>query len=946
MTSNAKGRDVLKRFLVWSSFTGKGSRANKRDNIAFPKKMDNRIIDDIIKNVDLDLLTDALTHKRSSSPHYLKRNPKTFVKVERNSKNGKVGITFATTDAKVATVEKANKALAVTKTIIDMADNSQRKPSVTKKEPYIGHLDNTSQASVRQISTKNNSITGSRNNESMNSKIFKKSNTLLNTLTKARKAFAASKKVIDEEQVNIKRKSSVALDVAAKSSILPETGLTHISKEPTKHEKIAEEEVVTTHITKEQSIGKGLTHITKESSSPTDDKTVTNAEKKSEEVSDVLASLADDENAPKNIESGKAESGSAEIALQPDRRVFVTDRKNSSLTVKKTKTAMVVSQDNNVNHVQQTNITSSNESSTANSNTSTAGESTVNKAENKTKEAEKIQVNLDEKKENITEPASSPEGNKRDTNTDIPVNSTTTTDSNTAESDKHRLEDTEAETLKRQKETIQRLKEAKAAHQRYEVAKQELAEKVKELYILANQFEKDDTNDQILEVKNFISKNQEKRDEEGHPGVALSSVRSHPSNSISTESTDGEPKGFTLGALDKSTHEVAIHPDPPAARVEKVYDLGLPGGVKVDDFSSALSSTRKTETKAENPQEEETLKVLAEAIKQDMDEISKNEKEKKIITSVTSSFSALPKHTPETETSHTESTKSESQDATKKEGKMEMDDYLTKALNEILQDSNTTTGISKENQEKPSKQKAKENLEIVKEALAKHVKNPNAPLPLLKTTGDKITQNTEPAEPASPEDAKKADEKKKEENKVKDRSQENKAKESAEHKDSSASDIQKVVSDLHDPVNKLLLEKASHMEEQVASAQDKLYNKQMEQQGVSVATQAAVQPSAAEPAAAKNVLQDQLRSGLVKDPYGSIKEETTQPGGTIEDAESDRSAVEAAGEEDEEEDDEPPPPRRRHHRHRHSDAYDRDEEEDDDGNEVRICLFFCESSNS
>ena len=146
---------------------------------------------------------------------------------------------------------------------------------------------------------------------------------------------------------------------------------------------------------------------------------------------------------------------------------------------------------------------------------------------------------------------------------------------------------------------------------------------------------------------------------------------------------------------------------------------------------------------------------------------------------------------------------------------------------------------------------------------------------------------------------------------------------------------------MHDPVNKLLLEKASHMEEQVASAQDKLYNKQMEQQGVSVATQAAVQPSAAEPAAAKNVLQDQLRSGLVKDPYGSIKEETTQPGGTIEDAESDRSAVEAAGEEDEEEDDEPPPPRRRHHRHRHSDAYDRDEEEDDDGNEVRICSFFC-----
>ena len=53
----------------------------------------------------------------------------------------------------------------------------------------------------------------------------------------------------------------------------------------------------------------------------------------------------------------------------------------------------------------------------------------------------------------------------------------------------------------KQEDTMKQLKEARQAKARYEIAKQELAHKIKELYVMANNYEKDETENQILEVK-------------------------------------------------------------------------------------------------------------------------------------------------------------------------------------------------------------------------------------------------------------------------------------------------------------------------------------------------------------------------------------------------------------------------------------------------------------
>ena len=372
-------------------------------------------------------------------------------------------------------------------------------------------------------------------------------------------------------------------------------------------------------------------------------------------------------------------------------------------------------------------------------------------------------------------------------------------------------------TLKQQ-ETLRTLKEAKVARQKYEIARHELAQKVKELYKMANDYEKEETDNQVLEVKNdHIPKAQNtpssssavdlpednvhvphsKRDD-AHPGMALSGVSNRPIKAISTatSSDDGEHKSFTMGAIDKKEHQVDIDDVKEKQSTQATFKAvpakrkseepatstnNLPSNVKLDELKDEVGKNMKSQ--------EQSLKVIAEAIKEDMKDIANVNKKKKMVADAMTTSSGGKKKD--------------------KQSTDKLDEYLTKALSDIMGSESVPGNEAGKEAEEKQKEKAdntkttkEDNMKIIAEAM-KSSSN-DLPLPLVSTKGDKILA-------------------------VKNGSENNKKTEKSDQRDTNdvlqhVSDHEKKPLDLTDPANKSLLEKASHLEEQVASQQDKLYS--------------------------------------------------------------------------------------------------------------------------
>ena len=419
--------------------------------------------------------------------------------------------------------------------------------------------------------------------------------------------------------------------------------------------------------------------------------------------------------------------------------------------------------------------------------------------------------------------------------------------------------------LRKQQETLRQLKEAKLAREKYEVAKKELAEKVKQLYVMANEYEKEETKDQVLEVKNFISavkgeNNVEdhsagpnvKRDEENHPGVALSGIHNHKVGMISTNNVnDHLHKGFTMGSNDKNEHQVELK-DSKQPEIKKVYDIGssVSSNLRLDDLAKTVVTNRndigKDSTNAKS--QEESLKIIAEAIKQDMDEISNNESKKKLLTSAMSTEQKSLTDTAARK--NTDKIVDESPDKEKlKKGGPPSDmigQYLTEALAAIMGNGSTHVN-EKEEDKNPDDDR---NKKIVEKAMKNHAKNPDLPLPLLKTKGEKIVLNKPTASKSS-----------------------EKTGESKNDVFAHATDQDKPQTglDYTNPMNRILLDKASHMEEQVAAAQDKLYNSDNSPAPAPSPLQTVTYVPQVRQAGHTN--KQPSSTGLISsDPYGSIQE--------------------------------------------------------------------------
>ena len=463
----------------------------------------------------------------------------------------------------------------------------------------------------------------------------------------------------------------------------------------------------------------------------------------------------------------------------------------------------------------------------------------------------------------------------------------------------------------KQDDTMRQLKEARLAKVRYEVAKHELAHKIKELYVLANNYEKDETENQILEVKNLIShtpsskgtvipgaKTYEKvsitssetaasekptpsldptnndinQRDDVHPGVGLTGVINHLVKSVSASESEGEHKGFTMGAKDKSEHQVELPSSIDAINVKKEYEyLQLPKDHK---------AAEKKEDSAKGKNDDETLSIIAQAIQEDMKEIRKGDKEhvnndevgmeqvnqtkpNKIL-GVNMSEGHNDKEGNDLE--HTDKGNSDTQHKdshnfsdTKQDlpyNNESVDEYLTKALSDIIsQDTaNSNQGpalperdeLSDDNPTVKLIEPSEENKNVVEKAMKQHAKNPNLPLPLIDTKGDKIKLNaalntsfndnetpatttaeikpqTDAPKPPAPAAVP---------------LEQDKRPVAATKPPPNPSPLPTDVSlhvtgknlstalpdiDLHDPENKQLLDKASHMEESIAAAQDQLY---------------------------------------------------------------------------------------------------------------------------
>ena len=387
--------------------------------------------------------------------------------------------------------------------------------------------------------------------------------------------------------------------------------------------------------------------------------------------------------------------------------------------------------------------------------------------------------------------------------------------------------------LKKQQDTMRQLREAKLARDKYEVAKRELAEKIKELYILANDYEKQETSDQILEVKNLVRNSHTqnfveaddsskeyyesrnvKRDD-SHPGIALSGIQHHhkSESKVSTKEASTH-QGFTMGMADRRQHAMDMKEIKPTPRISKIYDAPIP--LKLDkDIKHSMFAASAFPTKKSTPQEE-SLKAIATAIKEDMDEISKNEQKKKLLKS------AL-----KTEEDHTVNSNL-SQSTNKKKGfpgADKIDEYLTKALAEFMGNDSISPIHEEDKQEKQNKEDVEsKNRRIVESAMRQHAKNPNLPLPLVNTKGEKITLNKDCDSKINNTFCVAT-------NALQAKKENNSTKESKGSLDVNSNDIFATVSDRKkssssteiDPADKILLDKASHMEEQIAEAQEKLY---------------------------------------------------------------------------------------------------------------------------
>ena len=448
--------------------------------------------------------------------------------------------------------------------------------------------------------------------------------------------------------------------------------------------------------------------------------------------------------------------------------------------------------------------------------------------------------------------------------------------------------------LKKQQDTMRQLREAKLARDKYEVAKRELAEKIKELYIMANDYEKQETSDQILEVKNLVGNSHTqnfvetddsskeyyeslnvKRDE-SHPGIALSGIQHHHKSESKFSSKEvSTHQGFTMGMADRRQHAMEMKEIKPTPRISKIYDAPTP--LKLDkDIKHSMFAASAVPTKKSAPKEE-TLKVIAQAIKEDMDEISKNVQKKKLLKSALKN-----------EQDHTVNS-SFSQSTNKKKGfpgADKIDEYLTKALAEFMGNDSILPIHEDEKQEKQNKEDVEsKNRKIVESAMRQHAKNPNLPLPLVNTKGEKITLNKDCDSKINNTFcvATNALQVKKGNN--------NSTKESKGSLDVTSNDIFATASDRKklsssteiDPADKILLDKASHMEEQIAEAQEKLY-------GNTISPAAEVEPASQH--AASNLLSlkqsnranqplrpipESMYSKGNGDPYTSINENAEAP---------------------------------------------------------------------
>jgi len=361
----------------------------------------------------------------------------------------------------------------------------------------------------------------------------------------------------------------------------------------------------------------------------------------------------------------------------------------------------------------------------------------------------------------------------------------------------------------KQEETLQTLKEAKLARQKYEIARHELAQKVKELYKMANDYEKEETDNQVLEVKNdnipkAINSSQSLEDnvnvphtkrDDAHPGMALSGVSNHATKHLltATEVDNGEHKAFTMGAIDKKQHQVSTDEikqneaktsDPsktissmlPSKR--KIVDTaGVPSNLKIDELKDEVSKNMKTQ--------QESLKVIAQAIKEDMKDIANVNQKKKMVADAMSNNNASKKD---------------------KQSNDKLDEYLTKALSDIMGgEAVPGNEAGKDAEQKQSERVEKsqntkeENMKIVAQAM-KSSSDKNLQLPLLTTSGDKI-KATGTSHQRDTNDI---------------------VQHVSDHDNNNVNNKKPL--EINDPANVALLDKASHLEEQVAAQQDQLYN--------------------------------------------------------------------------------------------------------------------------
>lgn len=466
--------------------------------------------------------------------------------------------------------------------------------------------------------------------------------------------------------------------------------------------------------------------------------------------------------------------------------------------------------------------------------------------------------------------------------------------------------------IAKQDDTIKQLKEARLAKVKYELAKHELAHKIKELYMLANNYEKDETENQILEVKNLISHTPSKNKgevipgarasekssidkptltqtndtldniiaqrDDVHPGMGLSGLLHESNDKKTPEASNDAQKSFTMGMEDKSSHQVDL-----TSRFATVDDgksdydyLHLPSEHTADLKKEGDDKEKaKKEEQSKPKNDDETLSIIAQAIKEDMSEMQKDKNEGEKTIAASSMLSSFDKK-PLTNGSEDHESKPTNKLTDIKEKEVEkpkhntgntkqdlsynnetVDDYLTKALSDIIShdtlnndpnpatqtDATLSDAVKTETASVKEEDPSEKNKQIVEKAMRQHAKNPNLPLPLVDTKGDKIKLN--PALNDSVSDFKNdsitstpTDNSQAEPDKAASPAPETKQPAAATKETKPTKPIptdvllhvtDKNVStalpdiDLRDPENKKLLEKASHMEESIAAAQDKLY---------------------------------------------------------------------------------------------------------------------------